>query len=190
MTSKRLLQSASAAVLAVIIGAPAAFAQTAAPAAPLPEAGPAPDAAAVGEIVVTGTRLATGFTAPTPVSVVGSAQVESRGAVNISDVVQEIPAFTPSGPTQGTSGTFAVGQSILNLRNLGATRTLVLVDGQRPTPNNSNGTFDTNMLPTSLIDHTDVVTGGASAAYGSDAIAGVANFVLKDHIDGVIGNVQ
>ncbi len=144
----------------------------------------------VQEVVVTGSRLATGFTAPTPVSVMGSAQLEARGATAVADVVQEIPSFRPSGQTQGVSGTFSVGQSLLDLRGLGPTRTLVLVDGRRHVPNNVNGTFDTNMLPTSLVDRTEVVTGGASAAYGSDAVAGVVNFILRDRLEGFRGNLQ
>ena len=190
--SRKLMLGCSS--IGLMAAAPfAAQAATAAPAATLlPEAAAAaPDTnSAVAQVVVTGSRLVTGFTAPTPVAVVGQAQIATRGAVNISDAVQEIPAFRPAGQGQGQTGTFATGQSLLDLRNLGRTRTLVLVDGRRPTPNNSDGTFDTNMLPTSLVDRTEVVTGGASAAYGSDAVAGVVNFVLKDHLDGFTGAAQ
>ncbi len=146
------------------------------------------EGAAVQEVVVTGSRLATGFNAPTPVSVMGSAQLEARGAVNLSDAVQDIPAFRPVSATQGVSGSLAPGQSLFDLRALGRTSTLVLLDGQRPVPTNTDGSFDTNTIPTSLVARTEVVTGGASAAYGSDAIAGVVNFVLKDRINGLVGN--
>ena len=172
----RALMTASAFAL---LGGPTALAQTA-----------AEEPGALEEIVVTGTRLATGFTTPTPVSVVGAQQIETRGAANVGEAVQEIPAFRPGGPTQGVSGTFAVGQSILDLRGLGGTRTLVLVDGRRHVPNNVNGTFDTNVIPVSLVERTEVVTGGASAAYGSDAVAGVVNFILRDRLEGIRGNVQ
>ena len=184
-----LLLSVSASVL---MGGEQALAQAAAPAAPLPTTAAAtPDANAVQEVVVTGSRLVTGATPPPPLSTVTNVQLQSRGAVNLSDTVQEIPAFRPTaGQSQGLSGALANGQSLLDLRGLGRTRTLVLVDGQRPTPTNTDGSFDTNTIPTSLVARTDVVTGGASAAYGSDAVAGVVNFVLKDKIDGFIGNAQ
>jgi iron complex outermembrane receptor protein len=142
------------------------------------------------QIVVTGSRLSTGFTAPTPVSVLSSEQLETRAVTMVGEALQEIPSFRPNGPTQGPSGTFSPGQSLLDLRGLGTTRTLVLVDGRRQVPNNNNGTFDTNMIPTSLVERTEVVTGGASAAYGSDAVAGVVNFVLRDRLQGVRGNIQ
>jgi len=170
--------------LAAILVSHGAYAQVAAPAKL------ADEVEAVEEVVVTGTRLTNGFNAPTPVSVIGAAQIENRGAANIAEAVQEIPSFRPSGPTQGVSGTFSVGQSILDLRALGATRTLVLVDGHRHVPNNVNGTFDTNTIPVSLVERTEVVTGGASAAYGSDAVAGVVNFILRDKLQGLRGNLQ
>ncbi len=145
----------------------------------------------VEAVVVTGSRLAaTGFTAPTPVSVLGSAQLESRAIASVGEAVAELPSFRPGGQSQAGGGTFSTGQNLLDLRGLGATRTLILVDGIRPTPNNVPGTFDTNMLPSSLIDRTEVVTGGASAAYGSDAVAGVVNFILKDRMNGFRGNIQ
>ncbi len=159
-----------------------AFAQAAAPA----------QVAAVEQVVVTGSRLATaGFTAPTPVTIVGAAQVAQRSPALIGELINDLPAFRQtSGPTNVTNGILATAQSLLNLRGLGATRTLVLVDGLRHVPVNTTGTFDTNLIPTSLIDRTEVVTGGASAAYGSDAVAGVVNLVLKNKLDGLTGNVQ
>jgi outer membrane receptor protein involved in Fe transport len=152
----------------------------------------APEAAAVQEIVVTGSRLQTsGFTTPTPVTVVGAERLQTRAPSTIGEALQEIPAFRPAGGgTQGTGGTFTVGQTVLDLRGLGPTRTLVLVDGRRHVPNQTNGTFDTNVVPTALIDRTEVVTGGASAAYGSDAVAGVVNIVLNNRLSGFKGNVQ
>ena len=184
-----LLVSASAAVL---LSGSGAWAQTAAPAAPLPEASAAaPDAAAVEAVVVTGSRLQTGFQAPTPVTVVGSDRVNQQAPATIGEVINQIPAFRNTAGAQTSNfGIVASAQNLLDLRGLGASRTLVLVDGQRHVPVNSNGTFDTNLLPTALIDHFDVVTGGASAAYGSDAVAGVVNFVMKDHLQGVSGNIQ
>jgi len=175
--ANKFLLSASASILA-LAGAHGARAQQAV------------SAGQVEEIVVTGSRLVTGFVAPTPVSIMSDAQIQSRGAVSLSDAVQDIPAFRPVGPTQGVSGSLAPGQSLFDLRALGRTRTLVLIDGQRPVPTNTDGTFDTNTIPTSLVARTEVVTGGASAAYGSDAISGVVNFVLKDRIQGFVGNAM
>ncbi|MDB5454398.1 MAG: hypothetical protein JWO33_2976, partial [Caulobacteraceae bacterium] len=145
----------------------------------------------VEAVVVTGSRLqASGFTAPTPVSVLGAAQLEARAISSVGEAVSELPSFRPTGMAQAGGGTFTTGQNLLDLRGLGGTRTLVLVDGLRPTPNNVPGTFDTNMLPSALVDRTEVVTGGASAAYGSDAVAGVVNFILRDRMEGFKGNVQ
>ena len=163
-----------------MLAASAASAQTAATAA----------GTSVEAVVVTGSRLTSGFTAPTPVSVVGAQQLEQRAITSVGEAVQELPSFRPTGETQGVGGSFAVGQSLMDLRGLGVTRTLVLVNGQRPTPNNVNGTFDTNMLPTTLVDRTEVVTGGASAAYGADAVAGVVNFILRNRMEGFRANAQ
>ncbi len=180
--------------------APAASSSDPAPpasqeAAPMETVTPATTAAstpAIQEIVVTGSRLTTsGFSAPTPVTVVGNDFINKRAPSTIGDALSQIPAFRPTtGTTQGTGNTFAPGQAVLDLRGLGSTRTLVLIDGQRPIPTQANGTFDTNMIPVALIDRVDIVTGGASAAYGSDAVAGVVNFVLNDKLQGIKGTMQ
>jgi iron complex outermembrane receptor protein len=173
-----LLTASSIAVLA----ASSAYAQAPAPAA---------EESVLEEVVVTGSRLTAGFNAPTPVTVVGAQQVEQRAPSNIGEVVNQIPAFrNSSGVGTSAFGIVAGGQNLLDLRGLGATRTLVLVDGQRHVPVNSNGTFDTNLLPTSLIERFEVVTGGASAAYGSDAVAGVTNFIIKKNLQGLVGSAQ
>jgi iron complex outermembrane receptor protein len=172
----RLLTTAS--VLA-LFGAGAAHAQA-----------PAADGAELEAIVVTGSRLSSGFTAPTPVTVIGAQQLETRALSSVGEALNEAPAFRPGGLSQAGGGTFTTGQQQLDLRGLGATRTLVLIDGQRPTPVNVDGTYDVNMIPTNLIDRTEVVTGGASAAYGSDAVAGVVNFILRDRLEGIRANVQ
>ena len=173
-----LLTASSIAVLA----ASSAYAQAPAPAA---------EESVLEEVVVTGSRLTAGFNAPTPVTVVGAQQVEQRAPSNIGEVVNQIPAFrNSSGVGTSTFGIVAGGQNLLDLRGLGATRTLVLVNGQRHVPVNSNGTFDTNLIPTSLVERFEVVTGGASAAYGSDAVAGVTNFILKNNLQGLTGSIQ
>ena len=199
-TERRLLLlTASVAVLAF---AGAAYAQDAAHALPAGSlqiaqadtAAPAPagpDSGEVATVVVTGSRLATGFTSPTPVTAVSAAQLDQRAVASIGEALVEIPSFRNSqSPNSVTNGTLAGSQTLLDLRGLGATRTLVLINGLRPTPINATNGYDVNLVPTSLVDHTDVVTGGASAAYGSDAVAGVVNFVLKNHLEGFTGKVQ
>jgi outer membrane receptor protein involved in Fe transport len=170
------------------MAAPAAWAQ--APALPTTTA---PESEAVEAIVVTGTRLqASGFTTPTPVTVLGTQTINNRGKVNVAEALNELPAFQPSsGPSQNTrtpTGTF--GFSTLDLRGLGASRTLVLVDGRRYVPVAPSGVVDAAVIPTSLVDRVETVTGGASAQYGSDAVAGVVNFILRDRMEGLRANVQ
>lgn len=179
---QKLMCSVSVAAFAGLAAAPA-MAQTA-PASAVGET--------VEEVVVTGSRLqASGFTTPTPVTVIGQEQFATRGAASVLDALQEMPSFRGIfGANQTTGGTYTVGQGLLDLRSLGLTRTLVLVDGRRHVPTNSDGTLDTNVIPTALIDRVDVVTGGASAAYGSDAVSGVVNFVLNDRLEGGKGTLQ
>jgi outer membrane receptor protein involved in Fe transport len=108
------------------------------------------------------------------------------------DVLNQLPAFRPSsGPNQvqRNSGSISTGQSLANLRGLGAQRTLLLIDGRRPVPTNAQGTTSTAIIPLGLVKRLDVVTGGASAAYGSDAVAGVANFVLADRLKRLQGSI-
>ncbi len=147
---------------------------------------PAPDTAALDEVVVTGTRLQTGgFNAPTPVTVVGAALFQQRATASVFEVIRDIPAFGgTAGPSVNSTGAQNASKANLDLRGLGSTRTLVLINGRRHVPDAPTAVFDTNLIPTSLIDRVDVVTGGASAAYGSDAVAGVANFVLKNELEG------
>ena len=148
----------------------------------------------VGEVVVTGSRIVrNGFTAPTPVTVVGAERLEQRAAMNVGDAVNELPAFqasqTPAAQGLNTNGPY-VGGRMLNLRGLDPKRTLVLVDGKRFVPSTTFGTVDTNMIAEALVDRIDVVTGGASAAYGSDAVAGVVNLMLDHRFTGFKGEIQ
>jgi iron complex outermembrane recepter protein len=146
----------------------------------------------VDEVIVTGSRLAaTGFASPTPVTTVGARQLESLAATSFYNVTKDIPTFRNSaGPDNSNSGVVAASQAILDLRGLGGTRTLTLVDGVRPTPVNATATFDSGLVPIGLVDRVEVVTGGASAAYGSDALAGVVNIILKHRLEGLSGTVQ
>jgi iron complex outermembrane recepter protein len=141
-----------------------------------------------GVIVVTGSRIArTDLTSPVPVAVVSTEEIQRTGAANIQDVLAELPAVGQNiSRTSSNFSTTGNGQATVNLRNLGSSRTLVLVNGRRfvaGIPGTS--IVDLNNIPTDLIKQVEVVTGGASALYGSEAIAGVVNFILDDEFQGL-----
>jgi iron complex outermembrane receptor protein len=145
-----------------------------------------PSAGALEQVTVTGTRIVRdGYEAPTPVTVISVDEIQKAPQQHISDFVNRLPAFgggmsTTSGGNEISGG--RQSQNNLNLRSLESYRTLVLLDGHRIVSGDVNGSVNINDLPQSLIRSVDVVTGGASAAYGSDALAGVVNFVLdKDY---------
>jgi iron complex outermembrane recepter protein len=160
------------------------------------ESAPAAAPAATGtveEIVVTATRAAAaGFSAPTPTTVVNSADLERKQVTDVADLLNEIPAFKPS-TDPGSNGvkTQLPGANLADLRGLGPNRTLVLVDGMRVVPQapaNNTGTGvspDLDQIPTLMVERVEVVTGGASAQWGSDAVAGVVNVRLRKQFDGV-----
>lgn len=136
------------------------------------------------DIVVTASRITrSGFTAPTPTTMLDADNVALQGASTLTEAVNQIPSFLPN-TTPATAGnsTATAGANFLNLRGIGAPRTLVLVNGRRFVPSATQaaiaGTVDVNLIPQALIDRVEVVTGGASAAWGSDAVAGVVNFIL------------
>jgi iron complex outermembrane receptor protein len=136
------------------------------------------------EISVTGSRLRNdSFTAPTPVQTISTEQIEAVAPVSITDALRLLPQFS-------TTGQPATGVSYANLRNIGSERTLLLVDGRRHVPTFSSGVVDLTAIPTSLVARTEVVTGGASASWGSDAVSGVLNLILKSDLEGFEGNVQ
>jgi outer membrane receptor protein involved in Fe transport len=143
------------------------------------------------QIVVTGSRLPAGVRAPTPLTVVGSQAIEDRAPVTLGEILQEIPSFGEI-DSPNTAGVNSRGGGQINpdLRGLGATRTLVLIDGRRHVPTATNGSVDLKVVPTLLVDRVEVVTGGASAAYGSDAVSGVVNIVLKDDLTGIRGTAD
>ncbi|MEI6283446.1 MAG: TonB-dependent receptor plug domain-containing protein, partial [Alphaproteobacteria bacterium] len=132
------------------------LAQAAEPAgAALPQANPeAADAAgpAVAQIVVTGSRLTTGFSSPTPVQVLGGDAIKQQAASSLGEMFNRTPAFTLAGPERGGTGTIGPGLVSPNLRNLGTIRTLQLVNGVRTVPTDISGTSDTNVIPTSMVD--------------------------------------
>jgi iron complex outermembrane recepter protein len=145
------------------------------------------------EIVVTGSRIARpDLSESVPVAIVTSQAIADSGAGNVQDVLADLPAVGQN--ISRTSSNFATsgnGQATVNLRNLGSSRTLVLVNGRRfvaGIPGTS--TVDLNTIPTDLIKQVEVVTGGASAVYGSEAIAGVVNFVLDDKFEGLKARLQ
>ena len=134
----------------------------------------------VSEIVVTGTRIPSpNLTSIAPITTVGNADIKSQGITRIEDITNALPqvfAGQGSSVTNGSNGTATV-----NLRDLGSNRTLVLIDGRRsqPTP------ADLNFIPSALVERVDVLTGGASATYGADAISGVVNFIMLHNFEGV-----
>ena len=164
-----------------------------APLAPAPAQAPAAAPQEEAEaIVVTGSRIArSGFNTPTPVTVVGSERLQQLGVTNVADGLNQLPSFrASSSPANVQSAGGNVGARVLDLRALGAPRTLVLVDGRRFVPSTGEGTVDINLIPSGLIQRTEVVTGGASAVYGSDAVAGVVNFILDRKFTGLKMELQ
>lgn len=146
------------------------------------------------DIVVTGTRVVRdGYEAPTPTSVIGAVQIAAKAPANLADFVNELPSMAATSTPRSNVGFLSTGQvgiNALNLRNLGASRTLVLLDGQRVGSSTLTGLVDTNTFPQGLVKRVDVVTGGASAGWGSDAVAGVVNFILDKDFKGLKGDVQ
>lgn len=140
----------------------------------------------VEEVVVTGTRLSTStFTTPTPVTSVTAEQLQAAAPSTLAEGLKQLPSIVPGGGQTAGGGTANGGQNFLNLRGLGAARTLTLLDGHRFISAGPTGQIDVNLLPQGLVQRVDVVTGGASAAYGSDAVAGVVNFILDKHFTGL-----
>ncbi|HWY62467.1 MAG TPA: TonB-dependent receptor [Rhizomicrobium sp.] len=148
-------------------------------------------------VVVTGSRvISDAAKAPTPLTIISAAEIQATTPTNIPDGLNKLPIFQGSvgigRAGDGTGGFGAAGvqggnlaTNVLNLRNFGSQRTLVLLDGHRAPPGNSDGTVDIDTLPQMLISRVDIVTGGASAVYGSDAVTGVVNFVLDKNFNGL-----
>lgn len=138
-------------------------------------------------IEVTGSRLAaSGFESPTPTTVLGADEMEMAAPSNLADMVNALPAFKATLTPASTSNNSNYGAgNYLDLRGLGPKRTLVLVDGRRFVPSSIYGFVNINLIPQVMVEQIDVVTGGASAAYGSDAVSGVVNFRLNDRMEGV-----
>jgi len=144
----------------------------------------------VEDVIVTGSRIARqDYQSASPIVTTDAADFQATGAVTIESLLNDLPQFTPSiGSTSNNPSNG--GQANVNLRNLGSARTLVLVNGRRLVPSNSTGAVDVTIIPTALIKNIEIISGGASAAYGSDALAGVANFILNDSFEGVQFDAQ
>ena len=144
-----------------------------------------------GSIVVTGSRIRRPLneTSNVPVTTLTAGELTNTGSVSIGDQLNTLPSMRATFSQQNSTRFLGTtGLNLLDLRGLGPQRTLVLVNGRRHVGwrhPQLRRAVDINTIPTDLIEHVDVVTGGDSAVYGSDAIAGVVNFVLKDHFDGV-----
>jgi len=148
---------------------------------------------ASGQIVVTGSRIVRdGYEAPTPVTVATAESLIKSAPTSIPDGLVKLPQFTGSPGPNRSQNTFATPNhgNILNLRGLGGIRTLILVDGIRVSPSTYIGNVNVDLLPQMLVERVDVVTAGASASYGSDAVSGVVNFVLDKDFTGVKGMAQ
>src|SRR5689334_7526902 len=181
---RRMIFPASA--LAPLAIATGAMAQTP------PESGE--QAADISEVIVTGTRLtAVGFVQPTPTTMLSVEELEKNAQPNIFNTIVELPSL--QGSTGRTTFTFSTssglqGLSSFSMRGLGAIRTLTLLDGQRVVGANVTGVTDVSQFPQLLIKRVDVVTGGASASYGSDAIGGVVNFITDKKFVGFKTNLE
>jgi outer membrane receptor protein involved in Fe transport len=142
------------------------------------------------EITVTGSRiLRRDFSANAPITTIDQTAFQATGTVGVETILNQLPQFVPA-ITQFTTtdvqetANNSIGGSFISLRGLGANRNLVLIDGKRAQPFNSQMFVDTNMIPASAIQRVELITGGASAVYGADAVGGVVNFILKDNFEG------
>lgn len=155
---------------------------------PEPPADAATRTATLEEVVITGSRIArTTYESPSPVAVTSAEQIERAGVGNVYDLFNRSPLFgVGSGPSSVGAYGGETGAQFLNLRGLGANRTLVLVNGQRRVSGaSSTSAVDLSSIPANMIDRVEVVSGGAAAIYGADAVTGAVNILLKDDVDGV-----
>ena len=149
------------------------------------------------EITVTGSRIPRrDFTAPSPIVTVDVERLELTSTISLEAVLNQLPQFIPAQTqfsAQGqiqTSPTLSLGIGTVNLRGVSTNRTLVLIDGRRAQPSNASLVVDINTIPSAAIERVETITGGASAVYGADALAGVVNFVLRDDYEGISMDFQ
>jgi len=179
VVSSRLISAAVAAAIGTSLVAPTTYA--------------ADDELA--EITVTGSRIVRrDLDAPSPILTVSSDTFEASSTTSAESVLNQLPQFSPTGTQFASSiqsgATASPGAATLNLRGLGTNRNLVLVDGRRPQPANASLVVDVNTIPAAAIQSVEVITGGASATYGPDAMAGVVNFILKKNFQGLSLDLQ
>jgi outer membrane cobalamin receptor len=154
-----------------------------------------PGANEVEAVVITGTRLRLpDYTASAPVTSLQGEAIEYSGTTNLTDFLQELPSLQNSVDLQDNANAgdrASAGLNLLDLRNLGSQRTLTLVNGRRHVAGTTGtASVDVNTIPVGLVDRIEVLTGGASATYGADAVTGVVNFILKSDFEGVDARVQ
>src|SRR5678809_474024 len=141
----------------------------------------------IQEVVVTGSRIAQpNLETTSPVTQVTAADIAVQGVTRVEDLVNQLPQAFAAQNASVSNG--ATGTATVNLRGLGAARTLVLIDGRRmPAGGVTAGSYaaDLNQIPTAMVERVEVLTGGASAVYGSDAVAGVVNFIMKQELEGI-----
>lgn len=149
----------------------------------------------IEEVVVAASRVKSrpGYEAPTPTTVLDIGLIEEMGTVNVADALNRMPSLSASNSPRSNGNNTSTpnqGANFLNLRGLGTNRTLVMLDGRRVAAAAVTGEVDLNLLPTDLLKRTEIVTGGASAAWGSDAVAGVVNLVLDREYTGFKASIQ
>ena len=149
-------------------------------------------AGAQGTIVVTGSRIARqDYEANSPIVTIDEALLEQSSTAAIEQNLNKLPQFTTArtpvngGTTLSSTATVTAGSATISLRGLGANRNLVLLDGRRVIPSNATGVVDINVIPSAAVERVEIISGGASATYGADAVAGVTNFILKKNVQGV-----
>src|SRR5882757_2301885 len=142
-------------------------------------------------VTITGTRIVRdGYSSPTPVTVAPVEELLETTPTNIADALNKLPQFSVQFTTQSNTNAGAPAGNFLNLRGLGQGRTLVMMDGVRVPGTSATGTVDLNTLPQALVDRVEIVTGGASAIYGSDAVGGVVNYILNTKFNGFKASAQ
>ena len=150
----------------------------------LPTATAADSESVIEEVVVTGTRIKRpGHVSSSPIQSIDALEIKLKQEVEIEKILRDLTSTIPGDGGNVNNGT--AGAATVDLRGLGPERNLVLLNGRRITPFNHNGEVDTSTIPTALLERVDVVTGGSSAVYGSDAIAGAVNLILKDDFRGL-----
>ena len=150
----------------------------------------AQDSGSVETVVVTGSRIPqTGLYSSSPVTVLGHEEFQETGSTNTEELLRELPSTAKDGDN-GTIDNGSGGLSTVDLRGMGSNRTLVLVDGTRLAPSDQANHVDLAQIPTAMIDHIEVLTGGASSVYGGDAVSGVVNLILRKDFEGMEASGQ